>query len=196
MKKITPSKKSMIQTTLIACVLLIASCDNNQKPKDTKVVAEEKNEAHFEKNNLEEDAEFLIDVSEMNMEAIQLGQMAQQKGSTAEIRELGKMMKDAHTKSQKSLTILASSKGISIPSSPTNDANDDYIKLNKKSGKDFDKSYADMVVDGHKDAIADFEKATTECKDTEIKNWAIASLPDLRTHLNHAIDCKNKCDKM
>ena len=165
-------------------------------PKDIKVVAEEKNEAHFDKNNLEEDAEFLVNVSEMNLEEIQLGQMAQQKGSTAHVRELGKMMEDAHTKSQKSLTILAGSKGINIPSSPTNDANDSYIKLNKKPGKDFDKSYADMMVNGHKDAIADFEKATTECKDAEIKNWAIASLPDLRIHLNLAIECKNKCDKM
>jgi hypothetical protein len=36
-----------------------------------------------------------------------------------------------------------------------------------------------MMVSGHKDAIATFEKASTDCKGTDIKNWATATLPEL-----------------
>jgi hypothetical protein len=36
-----------------------------------------------------------------------------------------------------------------------------------------------MMVSGHKDAIATFEKASTDCNETDIKNWATATLPEL-----------------
>lgn len=53
-----------------------------------------------------------------------------------------------------------------------------------------------MKVSGDKDAIAAFEKASTDCRDTDIKEWAAAMLPDLNTNLDHAIDCQKKCEKM
>ena len=68
---------------------------------------------------------------------------------------------------------------ISIPTTPTDNAMDAYKKLNDKSGNDFDKAYADMMVSGHKDAIAVLEKASTDCNDTDIKNWTTATFPEL-----------------
>jgi putative membrane protein len=127
---------------------------------------------------------------------IQLGQLAQQKGTTTHVKELGKIMEDAHTKSQRELTALAGRRSITIPTSPTNDAMDAYQNLNEKSGKDFDIAYADMMVTRHNDAISAFEKATTDAYDEDIKNWAIASLPVLRTNLNHSIECKKVCDEL
>lgn len=53
-----------------------------------------------------------------------------------------------------------------------------------------------MMVHRHKDAIKIFEDATTDRYDREINNWAIATLPDLRTNLNHSIDCQKKCDEL
>jgi hypothetical protein len=35
------------------------------------------------------------------------------------------------------------------------------------------------MVSGHKDAIATFEKASTDCNETNIKNWVTATLPEL-----------------
>jgi putative membrane protein len=49
---------------------------------------------------------------------------------------------------------------ISIPTTPTDNPMDAYKKLNDKSGNDFDKAYADMVVSGHKDAIKNLEQFT------------------------------------
>ena len=184
-------KKTMLLATLVAFILLVASCGYNQKPKDTKEVAEERNEAKFENNKQEKDAQFLVNAAEINLEEIQLGQLAQQKGGTAEVKELGKMMEDAHTKSLNELKALAKSKMITIPTSPTNNAQDAYKDLNEKSGNDFDKAYADLMVSEHKDAIEAFEDASEDSNDNDIKNWARASLPGLRTHLEHSIDCQN-----
>ena len=196
MKKINYFKGALLQVIFVATILLIASCGNNQKQVDTRDVAEEQNEAKFDNNKQEKDAQFLVNAAEINLKQIQLGRLAQQKGSTTQVKELGKMMEDSHTKSQRDLTALAKSKRITIPTSATNDTRDAYEDLNKKSGNDFDKAYADKMVSQHEDAIETFENATTDNYDADIKNWAIASLPELRTHLNHSIECQKKSDEL
>jgi putative membrane protein len=191
-----PIKKTLLLTTFTTSMLFVASCKDNQESEDTKAVSEEHNEAKFENIEQEINAQFLVDAAKLNMEGIQLGQLAQQKGISAHVKELGKMMEDAHIKLQKDLTLLAKSKMITIPSSSTDDVKDNYTKLNEKSGKDFDKAYADLMLNKHKDAIQDFEAAATETKDPEIKNWATAKLAELRNHFDHSIKCQKKCEKM
>jgi putative membrane protein len=196
MKKTSYIKRALLQTTFVAAVLVIASCVNNQKPKDTKDVAEEHNDAKFNDNRQEKEAQFLVNAAEINLEEIQLGQLAQQNGTTTHVKELGKMMVTAHTKSQNDLTALAKTKMITIPTSPTDNAQEAYKELNEKSGNDFDKAYSDLMVSKHKDAIATFEKASSDENDPDIKNWATTSLPDLRKHLDQSIDCQEKCKNM
>ncbi len=192
---ITTLKKSFPLATFMAAILLTTACDDNKMQEDSKEVAEERNDAVLIENEQEKDAQFLVNAAEMNLEDIELAKLAQQKGTSASVKQLGKMMEDAHTKSQNELIALAQNKGIAIPNSTTNDALDAYSKLNEKSGEDFDKAYADRMVSGHKDAISAFEDATTKSNDPDIKNWAIATLPVLRTHLNHAMESKDLLDK-
>jgi putative membrane protein len=191
MKKRFNIIEALLLVTFVTSVILLASCGNSQKPKDTRDVAVERNEAKFE-NKLIDDAKFLVDASENNLKQIQLGQLAQQKGSTAQVKELGKMMEDTHTKSQRDLTALANRKTITIPTSPTNDVRDAYNDLNKKSGVDFNKAYTDLMVNSHKDAIATFEKASTDSYDIDVKKWATASLSDLRAHLVQSVDYQDR----
>jgi putative membrane protein len=196
MKKTSYIKTALLQVTFVTGILLITSCGFNQNSDDTKDVAEERNEAIFDDNDQENDAQFLVNAAENNLEQIQLGQLAQQKGSTTQVKELGKTMEDAHTKSQNDLTALAKSKMITIPNSPIDDAQDAYKDLNEKTGDDFDEAYADMMVSKHEDAIEVFEEASTDSYDADIKNWATATLPVLRTHLNHSIECQKKTDEI
>jgi putative membrane protein len=105
-------------------------------------------------------------------------------------------MEDQHNNSMHELTALANKKSITIPTSLTLEGQDAYKKLSTKSGKDFDKEYCSMMVKGHKNAIEMFEKASTDCNDPDIKAWAAETLPTLRTHLEHAIMCEKKNEKM
>ena len=196
MKKTSYIKTALLQVTFVTGILLITSCGFNQNSDDTKDVAEEHNEAIFDDNDQENDAQFLVNAAENNLEQIQLGQLAQQKGSTTQVKELGKMMEDAHTKSQNDLTALAQRKSIIIPTSATDDTRDTYEDLNEKTGVDFDEAYADKMVNQHEDAIEIFETAVTDSYDADIKNWAIATLPELRTNLNHSIECQKKTDEI
>lgn len=164
--------------------------------EDSKDVAEEHNEAKFGDKKTEKDSQFLVDAAEINSEEIKFGQLAQQNSDMIDVKELGKMMESEHSQILASLTALANKKTMTIPTILTNVAKDDYDKLNKKSGIAFNNEYCMMMVKGHEDAITLFEKASTECSDSDIRNWALATLPNLRNHLDHAITCQKKCDKM
>lgn len=189
-------KSKVLQATLIIAVIFgISSCANN-KPEDTKEIAEEKNEEKFENASTEKDAEFLVNAAEISRQNISLGQLAQQKGNVSHVVELGKMMETQHTQSLADLTALAKVKNISLPMSQTESGQEAYKKLSEKSGNNFGKEYSDMMVNGHNDTIALFEKASNEVSDPDIKSWAAATLPALRTHLEQSIACQSECAKM
>lgn len=188
MKSLNYLKKSLIILFIGVAAVFLGSCDNNPQPEDTKVVAEEQNDEKFDNNKDEKDAQFLVNASEINLEQVNLGKLAQQNGDSVKVKELGKMMEDAHTKSFNDLDALAKSKMITIPTSSTDNAKKAYAELNEKSGKEFDKEYVDMMVSKHKDAIKTFENAATESNDPDIKNWATVSLPELRKHQSSSID--------
>ncbi len=188
--------KKQIMGTIITkgafvCFLSIGlfSCSNSNKPEDTKEVAEDHNDAKFDDAKAK-DAQFMVDAAEINLEEIQLSQLAQTQSTSADVKELAKMMEDDHNKSLNELQALAASKSITIPSSVSKDGQDAYDKLMNESGNNFDKKYTTMMVDGHKDAITKFEKASTDCQDTDIRNWASKTLPALRTHLDHSMNCQ------
>ena len=187
---------SSLKIALITMALIGAtSCNDTKKPEDTKDVAEEHNEAKFDNTSKEKDSQFLVDAAEINLEEIQLGHLAQQNSNMSDVKELGEMMEREHGKSLIDLNALAAKKMIKVPASLTDNAKNSYDKLNKKSGKEFDKEYCEMMVKGHKDAIALFDKALKECSDSDIRDWASATLPALRIHLDQAITCQKKCEK-
>lgn len=186
-------KALLSASVVILMVFVLSACNDAKKPEDTKNVAEEHNDAKFD-NSKEKDAQFLVAAAEINLEEIQLGELAQKNGMLADVKDLGKMMEKDHSGAMKDLQTLAAKKQITIPATVTDSGKDDYKKLSEKSGKDFDKAYCSMMVDGHKGAIDKFEKASNDATDADIKAWAASMLPALRIQLDHAITCQKKCN--
>ncbi len=197
MTKITMLKSLLLQAILVsATIFSITSCENKPKAKDTEEVADMQNDGKEDPMAKERDEEFLQDAAEINWEKIQLGQLAQQKGMTPDVKAMGKMMEDAHTKAMADLTSLAGMKSISLPTSPTEDVKDVFERLSGKTGLEFDKDYCDRMVQSHKAAVDRFERAANNAQDADIKAWASKMLPDLRAHLDHAMMCENKVKEM
>lgn len=190
--------KSLLLTGMLLCSLTLfnTSCKETIKDKDPEEVAEDMNKPKDDAT-AERDERFMVDAAEINMEDVRLGQLAQQKGTHADVKALGKMMEDAHTQGLADVTALAGKKSIAIPSSATDKVQNAYDRLNEKAvGMDFDKAYCNMMVEGHKSAINTFESAVKECTDPDIVAWANGALPGLRTHLAHAEACDAKLKEM
>lgn len=128
------------------------------------------------------DQEFAKGAAGDGMLEVRLGQLAQAKGSTNVVKELGKMMEKDHSKANEELKALASRKNIVLPSALNEKQQEKYDKLAAKEGKDFDKAYSECMVDAHKEAIDKFEKESKKGDDTELKNWATTTLPTLKHH--------------
>lgn len=178
---------------ILLSVMSLCSC--NDAPKDSKEAATEMNKPNADATR-ESDERFLVRAAEINFEEIRLGQLAEQKGTAAEVRDLAKMLVMAHNKAKDDLHALSSSKGIAIPLAPTEAVENVYKNLSEKSGNDFDKEYCAKMVAGHKDAIDLFEGATKGNNDPDVKFWASGMLQDLRMHLAQAQACEEKLKQM
>ena len=142
--------KTIIKNLGYAVVLmwLITACDNDSKRNDEaenkpdlNEAAKDANEDKFEKPT-EADSKFVTDVADINYAEIKLGELAQTKGVSADVKELGKMMVTEHTKANSDLMALAQKKGMSFPEGPSNDVISDYNSMNDLKGLDFDKKYS------------------------------------------------------
>jgi putative membrane protein len=194
MKNVRTAKRGFLYLGFLSMSLFIIHSCSNSNPDDPKEIAEDQNEEKFDDRKSEKDAAFLVAAAEINLEEIKLGELAQQKGSSADVKALGKMMVAEHTSAQSDLKKLAASKSITIPVVLTENGKDAYDDLNEEDlGMDFDKEYCDMMVKGHKSAIRDFENASSNAEDGDIRNWASSMLPALRAHLDHSEACKEKC---
>jgi putative membrane protein len=197
MKNIIHFKTTILQAGIIVAVILgILSFSPRQEPNDNINVGKTQNERSVATFSREKDAQFLVKAAEINLEEVKLGQLAQQKSMVNDVKELGQMMEKDHSQSLNDLTILAKKKSMTIPTIPSQDAQAAYENLIKKSESTFDKDYCNMMVSGHRGAIAMFEKESKESSDADIRQWAIETLPHLRMHLEHAIACQKKCERM
>jgi putative membrane protein len=111
------------------------------------------------------------------------------------VKSFGKMLVDEHTKSASEVSALAKAKNFTLPTSLTEDGQEEYKKLNEKSGVDFDKKFADMMIDGHEKAIKKLEDASKNAKDQDVKTWASNNIAGLTAHLEHAKMLKQNLDK-
>lgn len=166
--------------------LAFTSCKNDPKPDDTKSVAEAQNEAKFE-DEKENEAEFLVDVAEFNLQQAELGKLASIKSNNAAVKDFGKMMQEMHTAKMKELSEMAASKQVSVPTALTEENKEDYNALNKKDIEDFDKQYLDLVIDKHGSSIREYTDATDKTSDAALKKWFALETAALREHLDAAM---------
>ncbi|MCD2423254.1 DUF4142 domain-containing protein [Niabella pedocola] len=168
------------------------SC-NGQESKDTTSKADSTNEAMIDSSHTagtppaiaEKDAKFAVDAANGGMAEVQLGEMAQSKGTDPGVKEFGKMMVDDHSKANDELKMIAAGKNITLPAAPGDDMQKVAKDLSSKSGADFDKAYIKQMVDDHEKTIKLFEDAEKDVQDSDLKAFVIKTLPVLRTHLEH-----------
>jgi len=126
------------------------------------------------------------------IEEVELGKFAEQKANSPQVKDFGKMMAEDHTLVNSNFKTIASKKSMELPTSITDDQRKDIDNLSKKSGKDFDKAYVNMMVEDHKKDISEFKDAEGKVADNDIKDFITSTLPTLQKHLNAIQAIKSK----
>lgn len=148
------------------------------------------------KDSTKSEADFILKAAEIIKEEIKLGKLAQEKGTATHIKELGKMMYTEHTQALAELTTLAKTKMVNIPTNESEKVMDAYKKLEGKTGSDFDNAYSDLMVKGHKEAIALFETHNQKTKDADVKKLTNDMISKLKSHLEHSEKCRKEITKL
>jgi putative membrane protein len=130
------------------------------------------------------DTTFLTDAIQINLAEISVGDLAQQKGGSDDVKSFGKMLVDDHTASNAKATSLAQANGVTPPTEPSAADKKKHDELEKLSGAEFDREFAEAMVKGHEEAIAKFEAASKGNDD--VAKFAQETLPTLQKHLKTA----------
>src|ERR1700712_1290761 len=182
-------KKLMYISLIAGVACMVQSCHSS---KDSKASADSANTAKANTAKKDssvtavnpDDAKFAVAAANGGMAEVELGQLAQQKAANAKVKDFGGMMVTDHSKANDEMKALAKSKGITLPDSV--DSKEQKVKtdLSAKSGADFDKAYVSNMIDDHKEDIKEFEDASKNCKDADLKAFAVKTLPTLKMHLD------------
>lgn len=180
-------KRTIFFVTAMLGTWMLTSCNNNTRnPQNEKPVdsAQDINETVKPVDN--NSSEFAVKAANGGMLEVQMGKLAQEKAQNPRVKAFATMMVNDHTKANDELKDLAVKKNIALPAELSTASKDHIDKLSKKSGKDFDKDYMDMMVNDHDEDVKEFDKAAANLEDMDLKSWASKTLPTLRTHQDSA----------
>jgi len=191
-------KKHLSFISMLCLVGFLSAC-NNSSSKDAVDKADSANEKKADVDtskantpttttmSVDKDcADFMVKVADGSMTEVELGKAATGKATNQRVKNFAQMMVDDHSKANEELKSLAGQKNVTLPATISSDHQKDVDDLNKKSGKDYDKSFMKMMVSDHQKVIDAFEKASKDAKDADVKSWVDKTLPRLRMHLDSA----------
>lgn len=132
------------------------------------------------------DKQFIKKAAQGGLAEVQLGQLATEKADSPDVKQFGQKMVDDHSKANDQLKQVASTKGVTVPDQLN--AKDAAIKarLEKLSGKAFDRAYMQNMVIDHTKDVSEFRTESKNGKDPDVKNFASQTLPTLKDHLKQA----------
>jgi putative membrane protein len=134
------------------------------------------------------DEHFVMEAAKGGMAEVELGKLAADKASSAEVKKFGQQMADDHGKANDELKTLAQNKNITLPASPDAKHKATVDRLSKLSGEAFDRAYMQEMVKDHRKDVSEFRTESKSGRDADVKAWASKTLPTLEEHLKLAQD--------
>ena len=146
------------------------------------------------------DAKVLSVLHCKNEEEIQIGRLAQEKGTTEEVRKYGEQLVRDHTESDAKVRSVASAAKITLAESAVvkqalakekdpkhekegaKEPQDCLTELRALSGEEFDRQFALKMQEGHREMIKMLEEARPRLADANVRKLVDNTLTSLRKH--------------
>ena len=130
------------------------------------------------------DATFIPKAANGGMTEVQLGQMAEEKGASQEVKDFGKQMVKDHSKANDELKEVAGKMNVTVPAKVDAKHQAMIAKMSAMSGAAFDTAYVNGMVKAHKEDIALFEEADKTVKNDDLKKFIEKTIPVMKDHLS------------
>ena len=139
---------------------------------------------------------FAMKAADSDMFEIAAAKLAATRSTNPSVKKFAAMMEKAHTATSAELksAIAASGATITLPTMLSEDMQGKIDDLTKADAKDFDKKYADDMVDAHQAALNLLQRYAQDGDTAAIKAFAAATAPKVQEHLNMAEGLKKGFD--
>ncbi|MCK9917788.1 DUF4142 domain-containing protein [Microbacteriaceae bacterium K1510] len=130
------------------------------------------------------DERFLSEAMQGDLAEVQMGELAQQKGSNDRVKEFGQTLSKDHGDHSQKLQQLGQQMGMTLPSEPSARQKADHDRLSRLSGAQFDREFARRMVDDHRRDISRYQAEAK--RSGPIGDLAKQTVPTLQQHLQMA----------
>src|SRR5215475_1234696 len=113
--------------------------------------------------------EFMANAARGGIQEVQLGNLASQKASSNEVKQFGEHMATDHSQLGQKLQQLASNLGVTLPQDLNATQQKLVSRLEKLSGKAFDREFIKEMINDHVRDISEFERAASQATNPDIK---------------------------
>jgi len=144
------------------------------------------------KGEMSADAAFAKAAAEGGFAEVELGKLAKEHASNADVKKFADKMVNDHGKANDELEGILKQKGMSAPTQLEGKEKSTYDRLAKLSGAAFDRAYMDEMVKDHDKDVKEFQRESTSGKDPDLKAFASKTLPTLQEHQKMARDTHAK----
>ena len=128
----------------------------------------------------DKDKTFMKKAAKGGMMEVAMGQVAEQKAQSEDVKSFGKRMVTDHSKANDELKSIASKKGFELPSK-------------EHAGKwTSDKAYIDMMVKDHEKDLAEFKEEANSGSDPDVKKFADDTSKVIQEHLDLVKEIQGK----
>jgi putative membrane protein len=129
------------------------------------------------------DQEFVRSVFESDAAELQLGQMAQDKSQSDDVKQFGQQMLENRKRLDDQMKQIAGRLQVNEPKGPSKKDKELIAKLETLSGPQFDEEYIRAVVKDHEKNVKDFNSEAKGAQDPSIQQAAKMDAPVLAQHL-------------
>jgi len=128
------------------------------------------------------DKAFVKKAAEDSVTEVELGKLAQEKGSSDAVKEYGKRMVEDHTAAGRGIAGAAAKVDVEVPSELPRGSKKTREKLAKLSGPDFDRAYAKLMLNNQRDKVESFTQEARLGRDPDVREFAAKTLPTIQQH--------------
>jgi putative membrane protein len=123
---------------------------------------------------------------------VQMGQLAQQKAASPQVKQFGQRMVTDHSQANQELQQIAQQQNLTLPTQPDSKDRATEAQFRGMNGTAFDTAYAHDMVSDHQQDIALFRTEAASGTDPALKGFAQKYLPMLQHHLQMAEAIDNR----
>jgi putative membrane protein len=140
----------------------------------------------------QQDKDFLKTASQANVDEIKMAELAEKKAADPDVRGFARLMVKDHTTLGGKVAPFASDWGLTAPTTMDADHQEEWNKLDKMHGKEFDKRFIDDMVKDHEQAYDLFHKEVLDTQDMKFKPVIEEGQSMVVAHLNMAKSLQGK----